>query len=197
MYNNYKQKRHNIPIDESFINKYINVKDIFYNEKQKQHCTISLKYNFKEINSINFKSIKPKESTKYKEFAIYLYEKYNTEHNSNNSNNIIDITRDGIRKSIDTIFKSKDQLNMIKQQLIVLVNLNKIITHSILVNQSKENKNRIKINHWNYYFSKVKINNRIYYIELDIRSMSNGLNQYRVQRISTKKVDHSTGVANK
>lgn len=73
-----------------------------------------------------------------------------------------------------------------KEHLLVFSDLGDIIENATLVNQTKETKNRENINYWNYYFDGLEINNELYYLEFDVRSMENGENQYRVQRLEKK-----------
>ena len=52
-----------------------------------------------------------------------------------------------------------------------------------LVNQGIENKNREKYNSRNYYISKVCVNGQLFILEIEIVSILNGENHYRVQRL--------------
>lgn len=48
-------------------------------------------------------------------------------------------------------------------------------------------KNRIGILYWNYYLDNLYINNRLFIIEFEVRTLDNGQNQYRIQRIEISK----------
>ncbi len=104
----------------------------------------------------------------------------------NNASKII-ITNGGIEESVNKIFNSRTQRNLLKEHLYIFLNLNKILSGSKLINQTKENKGRVDINYWNYYFNKVNINGQKYNIAIDVRAMKDGTNQYRVQRIEKNK----------
>lgn len=64
--------------------------------------------------------------------------------------------------------------------------MGKIIENAILVSQAKERKNRDDLLYWNYYLDNLIINGRKYFLEFDVRSMEDGYNQFRVQRIILK-----------
>lgn len=95
----------------------------------------------------------------------------------------IKISKTGIDESIEKIFNSKYQRELLDIHLLVFLNLGNIISKAKLVNQAKELKIRSNINYWNYYFIKLIINKKVYYLEFDVRSMDSGENQYRVQRL--------------
>ena len=95
----------------------------------------------------------------------------------------IKISKTGIDESIEKIFNSKYQRELLDIHLLVFFNLGNIISKAKLVNQAKELKIRSNINYWNYYFIKLIINKKVYYLEFDVRSMDSGENQYRVQRL--------------
>lgn len=92
-----------------------------------------------------------------------------------------------VHESVNKIFNSRTQRNLLKEHLYIFLNLNKILSGSKLINQTKENKGRVDINYWNYYFNKVNINGQEYNIAIDVRAMKDGTNQYRVQRIEKNK----------
>ena len=64
--------------------------------------------------------------------------------------------------------------------------LGKIIEKAKLVNQVYENKKREKYKHWNYYICNVYIKSKKYLLEIEIVSLKNLKNNYRVQRIILK-----------
>lgn len=78
------------------------------------------------------------------------------------------------------------QRNYIKEHLIVFANLNLVIENAILVNQVLEHKSRSDIFYWNYYVTYISIANNLYVVEFEVRSMLDGQNQYRIQRLEIK-----------
>lgn len=88
--------------------------------------------------------------------------------------------------------KGKDLNNMkvkdLKEHLQVFSDLGDIIEHATLVNQTRETKNRENINSWNYYFDGLNIDGELYHLEFDVRSLHNGQNQYRVQRLQKNRL---------
>lgn len=188
----------NIPINEELYKKYSNVEEIFNGERNNYNGEVKISNNIPELSDIDFSNITPKDSSHFKDIAIEIFHKYNSNTIFTNNNNKIEVSNDGIKKSIDTIFKSKEQLNLLKEHLQVFSDLGDIIEHATLVNQDSEIKGRESINLWSYYFDGLNINGKNYNLEFDVRSMENGKNQYRVQRLElkgTKKANRSTGVA--
>ena len=118
-----------------------------------------------------------------KKIAFDLFLKNNLKSNYINDNYEIKISKTGIDESIEKIFNSKYQRELLDIHLLVFLNLGNIISKAKLVNQAKELKIRSNINYWNYYFIKLIINKKVYYLEFDVRSMDSGENQYRVQRL--------------
>ena len=184
------------PNDKNLLGKYHSFKEIFNNESYKFTHSIIIRKNIKELNNINIDKLNSKD---IKLIAKKIFKKYNDKNIFINNGNKIIVTNRGIEESINKIFNSKKQRAFLKEHLQIFSCLGKIIAHAKLVGQTKENKNRKNIVLWSYYFDGLIINNEKYYFEFDVRTMDNGQNQYRVQRLeTTKKIDISTrGVSNK
>lgn len=169
----------NIPIQRKLYGKYKTANEIFKYERIKHPYHISISsFSIKEINNIEELNI-----TKIKEKAIEIFYKYNNADTFYNSGNEIIVNKSGIRESIEKIYMSQEQRILLKEHLLVFSILGTIIEHATLVSQATEIKTRADIKYWNYYFDSLKINNKLYNIKFEVRPMSNGQNQYRVQRI--------------
>ena len=179
-----KQTKGNIPINKELLNKYSTVRKIFDNESNNYNGNVKVKSNVSELAGIDTSNLSSKEMKKY---AKEIFKKYNSTNVFTNNDNKITVTSGGIEESINKIFSSKTQRNLLKEHLLVFSDLGDIIEHATLVNQSNETKNRNDINLWNYYFDGLEINNKKYSLEFDVRSMQDGTNQYRVQRLEQKK----------
>lgn len=183
----------NIPIDENLLNKYVNVREIFDNVVfEYDNCIIVsrhlIEFKGKDLNNMKVKDLK--------ELAYIIFKKYNLKSTFKNNGNKIIVSKRGINESIEKIFNSREQRNLLKEHLQVFSNLGDIIEHATLVNQTSETKNRGNINSWNYYIDSLNINSELYYLEFDVRSLDSGENQYRVQRLQKKQTAHSGDVSN-
>lgn len=187
------QVKGNIPINQDLLNKYSTAREIFDNESNNFDGKVNVKNNIQELNNIDVFSLKPKE---IKELAYSIFKKYNSKSIFENDGNKITVSKGGISESIEKIFNSKVQRNLLKEHLQVFSDLGDIIENATLVNQTKETKNRSNINSWNYYFDGLNINNELYHLEFDVRSLDTGENQYRVQRLQKKQTTHSGDVSN-
>lgn len=187
------QVKGNIPINQDLLNKYSTAREIFDNESNNFDGKVNVKNNIQELNNIDVFSLKPKE---IKELAYSIFKKYNSKSTFENDGNKITVSKSGISESIEKIFNSKVQRNLLKEHLQVFSDLGDIIENATLVNQTKETKNRSNINSWNYYFDGLNINNELYHLEFDVRSLDTGENQYRVQRLQKKQTTHSGDVSN-
>ena len=179
-----KLNKNNIPINKEIFQKYSDYKSIFNRERTNYDgnievnidiCSILEKYDLSNMKSSKAAAIKV----------------FNTFHKNNvftNQGNKIEITKDGIRESVQKIFENEEQRELIKEHLQVFSNLGDIIEHADLVRQANNNKpnERPGVNSWNYYFAGLNINNKKYSLEFEVRSMDNGNNQYRVQRLEFK-----------
>ena len=174
----------NIPIKLNLLNKYENVREIFDNESNKLKRSINLKNDIVELKNIDIKKL---DSKKVKDFIKKEFRKSSNDSIIINNASKIIITNGGIEESVNKIFNSRTQRNLLKEHLYIFLNLNKILSGSKLINQTKENKGRVDINYWNYYFNKVNIDGQEYNIAIDVRAMKDGTNQYRVQRIEKNK----------
>lgn len=179
-----KHNQGNIPIKLNLLNKYENVREIFDNESNKIKRSINLKNDIVELKNIDIKKL---DSKKVKDFIKKEFRKSSNDSIIINNASKIIITNGGIEESVNKIFNSRTQRNLLKEHLYIFLNLNKILSGSKLINQTKENKGRVDINYWNYYFNKVNIDGQEYNIAIDVRAMKDGTNQYRVQRIEKNK----------
>lgn len=179
-----KYNQGNIPIKLNLLNKYENVREIFDNESNKFKRSINLKNDIVELKNIDIKKL---DSKKVKDFIKKEFRKSSNDSIIINNASKIIITNGGIEESVNKIFNSRTQRNLLKEHLYIFLNLNKILSGSKLINQTKENKGRVDINYWNYYFNKVNIDGQEYNIAIDVRAMKDGTNQYRVQRIEKNK----------
>ena len=179
-----KYNQGNIPIKLNLLNKYENVREIFDNESNKLKRSINLKNDIVELKNIDIKKL---DSKKVKDFIKKEFRKSSNDSIIINNASKIIITNGGIEESVNKIFNSRTQRNLLKEHLYIFLNLNKILSGSKLINQTKENKGRVDINYWNYYFNKVNIDGQEYNIAIDVRAMKDGTNQYRVQRIEKNK----------
>ena len=182
--NEIKYNKGNIPINKDLLNKYANVREIFDNESNNCQRYIKLNSNIPELINLKVRKLTSKEA---KLIAKNIFNQYHSTNEFFNNGNKIIITGRGIEESINKIFNSSFQRSLLKIHLLIISNLGYILEQVRLINQIKERKERTNINMWNYYFIKLKINNIYYVLELDIRSMDSGQNQYRVQRIEKNK----------
>ena len=188
-----KQTKGNIPINQELLNKYSTAKEIFDNEANNFDGKVNIETNLSELNDIDISSLKSKET---KELAYTIFKKYNSKSVFENDGNKITVSKSGINESVEKIFNNKEQRNLLKEHLQVFSDLGDIIEHATLVNQTREVKNRENINSWNYYFDGLNIDGYIYHLEFDVRSLHNGQNQYRVQRLQKKQTTHSGDLSN-
>lgn len=187
------QVKGNIPINQELLNKYSTAKEIFDNEVNNFDGKVSVETNIPELNDIDISTLKSKET---KELAYTIFKKYNSKSVFENDGNKITVSKSGINESVEKIFNNKKQRNLLKEHLQVFSDLGDIIEHATLVNQTREVKNRENINSWNYYFDGLNIDGEIYHLEFDVRSLHNGQNQYRVQRLQKKQTAHSGDLSN-
>lgn len=161
-----KHNQGNIPIKLNLLNKYENVREIFDNESNKIKRSINLKNDIVELKNIDIKKL---DSKKVKDFIKKEFRKSSNDSIIINNASKIIITNGGIEESVNKIFNSRTQRNLLKEHLYIFLNLNKILSGSKLINQTKENKGRVDINYWNYYFNKVNIDGQEYNIAIDVR----------------------------
>lgn len=121
-----------------------------------------------------------------KKLAYNIFHKYHLTTSFLNDNKEIIVSKSGINESIQKIYVSKLQRDLLKEHLTIFSKLGIIIENAILVNQILERKNRVGILHWNYYIIPVMINSKIFILEFEVRSIDNGCNQYRIQRLELK-----------
>lgn len=164
--NEIKHNQGNIPIKLNLLNKYKNVREIFDNESSKIKRSINLKNDIVELKNIDIKKL---DSKKVKDFIKKEFRKSSNDSIIINNASKIIITNGGIEESVNKIFNSRTQRNLLKEHLYIFLNLNKILSGSKLINQTKENKGRVDINYWNYYFNKVNIDGQEYNIAIDVR----------------------------
>lgn len=122
-----------------------------------------------------------------------IFKEFNAKTVFLNDGNKIIVSKSGINESVEKIYSNKEQRNLMKEHLYVFSVLGSVIEHATLVNQTRERKN---IYSWNYYFDGLIINGDLYHIEFDVRSLHNGQNQYRVQRLQKEQSAHSGDPSN-
>jgi len=182
----------NIPINKKLLNKYQTAKEIFLNETNNFDGIVNVNKKIRELENIDVEKIKIKE---LKKLACLIFENHHPTNKFKNGNNTIIVYKRGIYESIEKIFNSKKQRNLLTEHLKVFSDLGDIIEHATLVNQVIENKNREKYNCWHYYLNGLKIGKNNYFLEFEVVSMSNSENHYRMQRLALKKqIDHSGDV---
>jgi len=173
-YPNMELVKGNISIVLELLNRYKSVNDIFEYEKNFLNVIWlrdNIELSYENISISDAKSI-----------AISLFESNNFSNKILwNDFNII-VSKAGIRESIEKIFYNNQKYYLV-EHFIILKNLDLVIKNMVLVNQGIENKNREKYNSWNYYISKVCVNGQLFTLEIEIVSMLNGENHYRVQRL--------------
>ena len=165
----------NIPINQSLLNKYKNVEEIFNNEKNNYDGAINVK-------TIDI-DVKGKNVTELYHDAVKIFDDNHSTNTFENEGNQIKVTHADIKESINKIFNDRQQNKYLKEHLQVFSDLGDIIENSRLVNQTEENKNRKKYNTWNYYYNGLNINNELYDLEFDVVSRADGENHYRLQRL--------------
>lgn len=175
----------NIPLDKKFLNKYSSAREIFDSaniilKNKKPNIRLT---NIPEIDNLNLNLIK---INNLKKVASEIFFKYHKNNIFINDNNFIVVTKHGIDESIQKIYNNFEQRDYLKEHLIILSSLGKVIEDSILISQAKENKQRPDLLYWNYYLDNLYINSQKYILQFDVRSMQDGNNQYRVQRIILK-----------
>ncbi len=177
-YLNIELVKGNIPIVPELLNKYGSVKEIFECENVSKRF-IQLNYSLDEYLNLDCKI------SNMKNLAI----EFESNHFNNKfvlDGNYILVSKSGIRESIENIYRSRKQHDFLKEHLVILMNLEKIIEHARLVNQCGEKKKREKYNGWNYYLTNLFIGENFYLLEFEVVSMSNGENHYRVQNLYKK-----------
>lgn len=191
-----KQVKGSIPLNEKLLNKYLSARDIFDNANNiLKNKKIAIKLvDIPEIENLDFSVIK---IGSLKIIANEIFNNYHTKNSFKNDNNLIVVSKHGINESVEKIYNNYRQRNLLREHLIIFSNLGNIIKNAYLVNQSREIKNRQNLLHWNYYLDNLIINGRKYFLEFDVRSMEDGTNQYRIQRLEMKKQVATTGGINK
>ena len=173
-YPNIELVKGNISIVPELLNRYKSVNEIFEYEKNFLNVIWlrdNIEFSYENISISDAKSI-----------AISLFESNNFSNKILWNDFIIVVSRAGIRESIEKIFYN-NQRNYLMEHFIIIKNLDLVIRNMFLVNQGIENKNREKYNSWNYYISKVCVNGQLFTLKIEIVSMLNGENHYRVQRL--------------
>lgn len=174
----------NIPINKKIFNKYKSVREIFDSEKIVYKNKIKLNKKIIELKKYNLTKLSLKD---LKKLANFIFNKYNISNEFINNDSIIIVSKSGINESVEKIYFNNRQRKLLKEHLQIFSVLGNIIENATLVNQIKEVKNRNDIYYWNYYIDGLIINNKEYKMEFDVRSMQDGQNQYRIQRIEKTK----------
>ena len=141
-----KDRKGNIQIDKTILNKYKTVNEIFDKEE-----------NIKIINIDNVicifsNCLEKLKISEIKKLAKLIFEKNHKDNFFYNDGYKILVSKSGIDESITKIFESRQQKELLQEHLIIFSILGLLLENSKLVNQCIEIKGREKYNHWNYYF---------------------------------------------
>lgn len=179
-----KQVKGNISLDNKLLNKYESVSSIFNNADKmlKKNKKIKI-YNIFELNNLDLSIMK---AERIKKLANKIFNTYHSINIFINGNNKILVSKNGLNESVQKIYNARVQRDLLKEHLIIFANLGIIIENSILISQTLERKGRTEILYWNYYLDSLYINDKLYILEFEVRSMNNGQNQYRIQRLELK-----------
>lgn len=188
----------NIPIDKDLFGKYKTVREKFDNETVDDIKTIIINDKLSDFINNNLGNIKINSLKLYVQNIFYKF--HNQSVFINNKSKII-INKSGLNESIEKIYNNRTQRSLLYEHLLVFSNLGNIISTSKLVNQIKNIKETANpdIRYWNYYLGNININGIDYKIEFDVRSMQDGQNQYRIQRLEKdikKQIDYDGDINN-
>lgn len=176
-----KQVKGNIPLDNELLNRYASVKYMFEDASRILSESDEIKiYYCPEIIYVNISTIQIFDA---KLIANRIFNKYHMKNIFINDGNKIIVSKKSINESIVKIYHNRVQRDLLKEHLAVFANLEIIIKNAKLVSQTLERKGRRETIYWNYYLDKLYINDKCYFLEFEVRSMNNGQNQYRIQRL--------------
>lgn len=177
-----EKNKGNIPLDIRILNKYSGAREIFDNANQiLKNKKITIKVNnISEIKNLDLDMLK---IGNLKNLAYEIFNKYHTKNMFKNKDKLITVTKHGIEESIEKIYNNFNQRKLLKEHLIIFSCLGDIIENAYLVNQTRERKNRKDLLYWSYYLDNLLINDIKLFLEFDVRSMEDGSNQYRIQRL--------------
>ncbi len=185
-------KESNIQLNKDYYKKYNSITDILNNEllKKRKAANITSNKNIEELNlnKMSTNEIKKEAKKQYNNQKSKLYI----------DGFEIKVSNRDIDEIINSANYNEHQEKYMKEQLILLSQLEKIIDNAILVTQNPEGKSRKNNILWNYYIADFKLNDNIFTVIFDIVSRDNGENHLRIQYISPKNniADTSTKVAN-
>ena len=176
-YPNIELVKGNIPIVPELLNRYKSINEIFeYENVYKNFLTL-------DDNILAGINLTDCSISDIKSMSIDLFFNNHLIKSFILDESVIIVTKSGIRESIENIYRSRRQRDYLREHLIIIYNLDKVIQNAYLVNQCAEKKGREKYNSWNYYISKVCVNGQLFTLEIEIVSILNGENHYRVQRL--------------
>ena len=174
-----KYTKGNIPINDYLFRRYKTIKEIFDNYRKYENAIITINSKTSKYNNIGVNTI-----GELKKIAINIFNTHHKSHEFTNNNNKIVVTSSGIQEAIEKIYNNYRQRSFIIEHLIILEHLGIIIEKAKLVNQAYNMKlKNVDVYYWNYYLIILKINGKKYIYSFDIRSMQDGVNQFRVGRI--------------
>lgn len=158
-----------------------------------------MKYKRKTIKSFEIEDIKniDLENLKIAQAKILANNIFNKYHNKNyffNNCNRIMVSKSGINESMEKIYNNRIQRDYITEHLIIFSKLGEIIENAILINQIYERKNRKYTLYWNYYLANIYINKSCFIMEFEVRSMHDGENHYRLQRLELNQLKTSSAL---
>lgn len=156
---------------------------MFNSENVNYDGKINLNQNLEEIQNINLENMKIYDLKKLARNIFYKYNN-NIEEYINNGNKIV-VSGAGIDESIEKIYNNKRQRSLLKEHMQIFSDLGDIIEHAKLSHQAENTKieKNPDVSYWNYYLDGLEINDKKYKLEFDVRSMKDGTNQYRIQRL--------------
>lgn len=170
----------NIPIKKELLNKYKNAEEIFAKERKNYKVNIIINTKLEILQKLNLQNLNINE---IKKIAYNIFSSFHNNYKFYNQKYEIIVSKRSIFESIQKIYHTRKQRELIKEHLIVFSCLGKIIEEATLVNQVFENKGRVKYKCWNYFLDGIIINNKKYLLEFDVVAMDNNENHYRIQRI--------------
>lgn len=180
-----EKNKGNIPLDDKLLNKYSGAREIFDNANQiLKNKKITIKTNnISEIKNLDLDMLK---IGNLKNLAYEIFSKYHTKNMFKNKDRFITVTKHGVEESVEKIYNNFNQRKLLKEHLIIFSCLGNIIESAYLINQTRERKNHKDLLYWSYFLDNLQINNIKFFLEFDVRSMEDGSNLYRIQRLEQK-----------
>lgn len=185
-----EKNKGNIPLDGKLLNRYLTVRAIFDDAENILKCKdkIIKLFDIEYIRNIDLNNLRISNA---KTLANDIFNKYHDKNYFFNNNSKIIVSKSGINESIEKIYNNRIQRDYMIEHLIVFSKLGEVIENAKLVNQIYERKNRENTLFWNYYIISIYINTKLFIIEFEVRSMHDGENHYRLQRLELEQIKTS------